>query len=139
MTIPFEEITSFMVEMKQIEDERQLLEKRQKNLEKEILAAFADHLNAVYKNWRPGIGERVVVADFRSNPPYLFEAMVKVVDGNRCKMLTTLMDTGNMVNYLVHLLDEDLRNYELPLLTLPMDEYKKMKQKMDLPDFKPLS
>jgi len=135
MTIPYEEITSLIGEMKETEDEIERLEQQKERIGKRIAAAFADRLNSVYRDWRPEIGERVVFADFRFSPPYVLEVVVRLVDGNRCKMSTTLADTGN---YLVLLLDEDLCDYEIPLLTFPMDEYVKLREKVDLPDFQPL-
>ncbi len=135
MTMPYDEITSLIGEMKQTEDETERLEQEKERIGKKIATAFADRLNAVYRDWRPKIGERVVVADFRSSPPYLFEVVVRVVDGNRCKMTRTLTDNRN---YLVLLLDEELCDYDIPLLTFPMDEYVKLRGKLDLPDFQPL-
>ncbi len=135
MTVPYEEITSLIGEMKQAEEETDRLEQQKQKIEKKITEAFADYLNALYKNWRPEIGERVVVADFRTYPPFLFEAVVRLVDGYRCRMTQTLKDYGN---YLVLMLDEDLHDYEIPLLTFPMDEYLKLRQKLELPDFRTL-
>ncbi len=52
MTMPYEEITSLIGEMKQTEDEIERLEQRKKNIGKNIAAAFANHLNPIYRNWR---------------------------------------------------------------------------------------
>jgi hypothetical protein len=135
MTIAFDEINSLIGELKELDEQRKNLEKQGELVAKKIVSAFADHLNEIYRKWRPGIGERLVITDFRQTPPFSYEVIIENVDGNHCSFRQTLKPIGMTQAFF---LDWDVHEYEAPVLTFPLFEFLNLKDKMNLKDYLPL-
>ena len=129
MDIPVEDIARILDELKELSEEQQRINEQTASLHEKLISVLAEGLQKIYKEWRPGIGEKVVEANFSIYPPDVNILYVTLIDGNRCRLAKSMAEKHVFVGLWF---DEDVRDYEEPVFVLPLDVYAEMSKSMGL-------